>query len=96
MLIINILTSLTAEREYSVNFIHSNKKFVWSLHYNGSDSFLFNNATKIYQFKTKKSEMKQCPLFLGNISKDFTFGNLKKRKENWKEVLFFFCWLQTY
>ena len=33
---------------------------------------------KIYQFKANGSEMKPCPLFLGNISKDFTIDNVKK------------------
>ena len=53
-------TSPTAEAEYSLNFTQSNRKFIWSLHYNGSDKFLFVNATRIYQFKTKqkKSEIK--------------------------------------
>ena len=32
--------------------------FVWSLQQNRSNSFVFANATKIYQFKTKTSEMK--------------------------------------
>ena len=32
-----------------------------SFHYNGSNSFVFVNATKIYQFKTKDSEMKNIP-----------------------------------
>ena len=46
-------TTLTAEAIYSVNFTQPNKRFVLGLHYNGSNSFLFPNATKIYQFKTK-------------------------------------------
>ena len=46
-------TTLTAEANYPINFIQSGKKFVLSLHYNGSNSFLFVNATKVYQFKAK-------------------------------------------
>ena len=34
------------------------KRFVLSLQYNGSNSFLFFNVTKIYQFKAKDSELK--------------------------------------
>ena len=49
-----------------------------SLEYNGRNSFLFVNATKIYQFKAKDSEMKPCLLCLGNILKDFTISNMKK------------------
>ena len=48
-----------------------------SLHYNGSNSFLFVNAVKIYQFKAKDSEVNPYPLCLGNISKDFTLDNRK-------------------
>ena len=48
------------------------------MHYNGSKSFLFVNATKIYQFKAKDSEIKKHPLCLGNILKDFTANNMKK------------------
>ena len=46
-------TTLTREAEYSINFSRSQRKFCLSLHYNGSNSFLFVNATKIYQFKAK-------------------------------------------
>ena len=41
-------TTLTAEAKYPVNFTESGKRFVLSLHYNGSNSFLFANATKMY------------------------------------------------
>ena len=52
-----------------------------SLHYNGSNSFLFVNVVKKYQFKVKDSEIKPYSLCLGNISKDFTLGNMKKKKD---------------
>ena len=48
---------------------------------NGSNSFLFVNATKIYQFKAKDSNIKKYPLCLGNISKDFTANNIKKKQD---------------
>ena len=35
-------------------------------------------ATKIYQFKAKHSEIKDCVLPLGSISKDFSINNLEK------------------
>ena len=41
-------TTLSAEAIYPINFTQTNKRFVWSPHYNGSNSFLFLNATKIY------------------------------------------------
>ena len=67
-----------AEAPYSINFSRSNRKFCLSLHYTGSNSFLFLNATKIYQFKANDSEIKKYPLCLGNISKGFTANNMKK------------------
>ena len=54
-------TTLTAEAKYPVNFTESGKRFVLSLHYNGSNSFLFANATKMYLLKAKDSEIKACP-----------------------------------
>ena len=64
-------TTLTAETIQPINFTQSNKRFVLSLHYNGSNSFLFVDATKIYQFKAKNSEIKDYALCLGNIAKDY-------------------------
>ena len=49
-----------------------------SLHYNGSNSFFFVNDVKMYQFKTKDSEIKPYPLCLGNIPKYFTTNNMRK------------------
>ena len=43
------------------------------------------NATKVYQFKAKNSEIKDYALCSGNISKDFTINNLK-RKTGFKVV----------
>ena len=37
------------------------------------------NATKVYQFKAKHSEIKDYALCLGNVSKDFTINDMKKR-----------------
>ena len=50
-----------------------------SFHYNGSNNFSLVNAKRIYQFKAKNSEIKPYPLFLGNILKDFTANNMKKK-----------------
>ena len=40
--------TITAETIYSLNFLRLNKNFCLSLHYNGSNNFLFVNATKTY------------------------------------------------
>ena len=49
-------TKLSAEGQYSINFSRSNRKKFLSHYNNGSNSFLFVNATKICQFKVKDSE----------------------------------------
>ena len=58
------------------------KKFCSSLHYNGANSYLFVNGTKIYKFKAKDSETAASPLCLGNISKDWSTDNMKKPEFN--------------
>ena len=73
-------TSLTAEAKYPINVTQSRKRFVLSLHWNGSNSFLFVNTTKAYQFQAKDSEIKDYPLCLGNISIVFTIKNMKNKR----------------
>ena len=43
-----IITYLTAEKMYSINFTVTKKKFYLSLHYNRANSYLFVNGTEIY------------------------------------------------
>ena len=64
--------SLTAEKMYSINFTVTKKKFCLSLNYNGANSYLFANGTKIYKFKAKYSEIVATALLVGNISKDWS------------------------
>ena len=59
-------------------FTKSGKRFVLSLHYYESNSFLFVNAAKMYQFQAKDSEIKNNSFCLGKVSKDFTINNTKK------------------
>ena len=47
----------------------------------GRNSFLFVNTTKIYKFKAKAYETKHYALRLGNISRDFSINNLKKKQD---------------
>ena len=49
---------------------------------------MFVNATKVYQFKAKNSEIKDYALFLGNVLKDFKV--IKKKKKRLKGVAKFF------
>ena len=69
---------LTAETQNSINFTRIGIKVCLSLDYNGSNSFLFVNATKIFHFKVKDSEIKMYPFCLVNISSDFMANNKKK------------------
>ena len=69
---------LTAEKMYSINFTVTKKKFCLSLHYNRANSYLFVNGTEIIKFKAKDSNIVASPLYLGNISKDWSVDNMKK------------------
>ena len=43
-------TTISVEKFYSINFAEKNKKFCLSLDYNGDNSYLFLNGTKIIKF----------------------------------------------
>ena len=43
-----VYITLAAKAQYSINFSRSNRKCCLSIHYNGGNSFLFVNPTKIY------------------------------------------------
>ena len=51
----------------SINFRVTKQKFCLILHYNGANSYLFVNGTKIYKFKAKDPEIIGSALCLGNI-----------------------------
>ena len=55
-------TTLAAEKNCSIRFTENGKKLSLSLHYNGANSYLFVNAVEI----------------IGDVSKDFSFDNMKK------------------
>ena len=69
------------EKLYSVNFTKTNTKFCLILHYNGANSYLFVNGTELHKFKANDSETVATPLCLGNISKDFSVDNMKKKQD---------------
>ena len=46
----------------------------------GANSYLFANGTEIHKFKAKDFEIVASPLCLGNISKDWSTDNIKKRE----------------
>ena len=70
--------TLTAEKMYSINFTVTKNKFCLRLHYNGENSYLFVNGREIIKFKAKDSVIVAIPLFLGNVSKDWSSHNMKK------------------
>ena len=63
-------TTLTTEKEYSIDFTEQQKKFCLSLHYNGINSYIFFNGVEIY--KAKDFEINAAPLCFDNLSKDFS------------------------
>ena len=87
-------TTLIVEAQYLIKFSRSNRKFYLNLNYNENISFLFVNATKIYFFTTKYSEIRNRKYFLlmclGNISENFSANNMKKKKNRikWMYVRF--------
>ena len=50
-------TTITAEAKYPIDFTESRKRYVLSLYYDGSKSFLFVNTVKMYHFKANDSEI---------------------------------------
>ena len=63
---------------YAINFNVTKKKSCLSLHYSGTNSYLFVNVTEIYKYKAKDSEIVAGPLSLGNIWKDWSVDNMKR------------------
>ena len=71
-------TTLTVEKEYSINFTKQQKKFCLSLQCNRINSYILVNDVEIYKCKTKDSEIITAPLCLSNVSKYFSAGNVIK------------------
>ena len=61
---------------YSIN-LTNHRVYCLSLHYNGTNSYLFVNGTEIIRFKAKDYKIVTNPLCLGNISKDWSVYNMK-------------------
>ena len=66
-------TTLTAEKEYSINFFEQQRKFCLSFYYDGANSYLFVNSAKIYKFNAKYSGINAPPLCRGWICFMFSF-----------------------
>ena len=64
--------TLAAETHYFIKFTRSGIKFSLSLYYNGTNSFLFVNATKLYQFKANDYEINMKNTGLNGCAYDFS------------------------
>ena len=73
-------TTLTAEAKYIINFTQLNRRFVLSLHYKRSDSFLSVDATKIYQIKAKDIYCIVLLASIVNASNHTKWVSLRNRK----------------
>ena len=82
--------TITAEAKYPINITQSGKYIMLNLHYNGSNSFLFINAVKMYQIKAKDSKIKPYSLCFGNrkTSTYFTIDNIKKTRLKGRAIVF--------
>ena len=65
-------TTLYAEKLYKTNFTETAKKYLLSLHYNLSNSYLFVNRNEELKFKSKVDQIVKEKLCLGNLSADWT------------------------
>ena len=78
--------TLSAEKMHSINFTRHNKNFCLNSHYNGANSYLFANGTEIHKFKLKVSEIVAILLCLGNISKNWSVDNMKKKIIDYDDI----------
>ena len=65
-------TTLYAEKEFNNTLTDPGKKFVLSLHYSSSNSYLFVNGTQELKFKSKADQILKEKLCVGNLSSDWT------------------------
>ena len=88
-------TAIYAEKMFYRNVTDPGKKFILSLHYNGSNSYLFVNDREELKFKTKTDQIINKKLYLGNLSHDWTrdqstktslYGNIYDFVVNYKAI----------
>ena len=72
---------IAVEETYSINYAESRKTFL-SLYNNGAASYLFVNGVGIQKLKAKDPEINAIPLWLGNISNNFSVDHAKKTRFN--------------
>ena len=70
--------TLTTEKMYWIILLWQERNSIWGCIIK-VNSYLFVNGTETYKFKAKDSEIVASPLCLGNISKDCSTDNMKKK-----------------
>ena len=76
-------TDATRKAEYPIIFLRSRRRFVLSLHYNGSNSFLFVNIINILPIKSKSFRYKTISIVFSQCFKRIVY------------FFSFFCFLYT-
>ena len=71
-------TTLYVEKIYSQNCTQPSTKFIFSLHYNGNDSYLFVNGRQELKFKAKNDQIISEKICLGNLSDQWTTSESEK------------------
>ena len=69
-------TTVTAEKEYLINFTEQQNNVCSSLHYKCVNCCLFVNCVKIYKIKAKDPEINASSFCLDNVSKDISVFNM--------------------
>ena len=67
---------------YLINFTDHNKRFCYVCIIIKKNGYLFVTGTKIIKFKSKDPESLAHLLCLGNISKDCSVDNTKKKRDS--------------
>ena len=65
-------TTIYAEKNFYRNLTNFGKKFVLSLHYNGDDSYLYDNGRQELKFKCKTDQLVKEKLCILNLSDQWT------------------------
>ena len=71
-------TNIYAEKNFRTNFTDSGKKFILSLHYNGSNSYLFVNGYQELKFTEKNANIPKRTLNIDNLSSDWNSVDVPK------------------
>ena len=71
-------TKIFAEKMYYRNFTYPGKKFVFILHYNDYNSYLYVNGNQELKFKAKTDQLVKEKLCIGNLSDQWTTSESEK------------------